>query len=74
MGVNRCICHDVPFTELKSMLEGDPGTTLHELARKTGCGTGCGMCVPYIKRMMETGETDLPVMTRAEFEQAAQST
>ena len=73
MGVNRCICHDVPFTDLWAMLQDDPKPTLHELARRTGCGTGCGMCVPYIKRMMESGETDLPVMSREEFLRAAQS-
>jgi len=64
MPVNRCICADVPFTELKKL--ADTGIRdLEELGRLTNCGKGCGMCIPYIRMMLETGITDLPVMTNS---------
>ncbi len=60
MAVNRCICHDVPFTELKRL--ADDGADFAELQKKTGCGTGCGMCANYVRVMLATGITDLPVL------------
>lgn len=62
MAVSRCICANVPFTELKQL--ADTGIRdLEELGRLTNCGKGCGMCIPYIRVMLETGVTDLPIMT-----------
>ena len=36
---------------------GRPGGTLGDLIRETGCGAGCGLCRPYLRRMLATGET-----------------
>lgn len=61
MAVDRCICKQVPFATLKAL--ADIGIRdLDELSRRTGCGTGCGMCIPYIRVMLATGVTDLPVL------------
>lgn len=66
MGVDRCTCHDVSFAELREL--ADQGMNdLASLARHTGCGTGCGLCVPYIRVMLRTGQTVLPVLSAAEF-------
>ena len=27
-----------------------------DLAREFRCGTGCGLCEPYVRRMMRTGQ------------------
>lgn len=68
MPVNRCICANVPFTELKKL--ADAGIRdLDELSRRTGCGTGCGMCIPYIRVMLATGQADLPVLTSKQINQ-----
>lgn len=62
MAVSRCICKQVPFTELKEL--ADSGIRdIEELSRLTHCGTGCGMCIPYIRVMLITGITDLPVLS-----------
>ena len=29
-----------------------------DIAGATGCGAGCGLCRPYLRRMLATGETD----------------
>ncbi len=31
--------------------------TLAELCRETGCGEQCGLCRPYLDRMLEDGTT-----------------
>lgn len=65
MLVDRCVCHQVTFRELKQIADRD-GADLEELSRRTHCGTGCGMCRPYIEVMLATGRTELPVMNEGE--------
>ncbi|MEI7656835.1 MAG: hypothetical protein WCK33_02090 [Phycisphaerae bacterium] len=62
MGVDRCICHDIAFSRLKELATRN-GHDLDALARQTGCTTNCGMCKPYIIRMLETGQTLFPVLS-----------
>lgn len=59
--VDRCVCHNVTFAELLR-IHRETGADLAELRRRTGCGTGCGMCVPYIRVALTTGRERLPVM------------
>jgi len=56
--VKRCVCFDKSFDDLqRSGLK-----TVHEIAEEFGCTTGCGLCRPYIERMLETGETKFAVV------------
>ncbi|MBX3366511.1 MAG: (2Fe-2S)-binding protein [Phycisphaeraceae bacterium] len=66
MPVTRCVCHDVTFAELKDLAQ-QVGSDLDTLSKRTGCGTGCGTCVPYIQLMLNTGRTEFPVLTGAQF-------
>jgi len=59
------------FSELVR-LQRATGAGLEELQRITGCGTGCGMCVPYIKVALKTGRVRLPVMTDDELKRLAE--
>jgi NAD(P)H-nitrite reductase large subunit len=67
MGIDRCYCHQVPFVLLKE-LSAIWGPDLERLCHITKCGTGCGMCRPYIRVMLRTGVTDLPVMPTEQFD------
>ncbi len=67
MAVTRCICHNVSFERLKS-LAASIGPDFDALSRETGCGTGCGMCVPYIHYMLQTGKTSVPILNKAQIE------
>lgn len=60
MTVTRCVCFDVTFSTLKKYAH-DNKAGLEELRVKFGCGRGCGLCIPYIKEMLVTGKTALPV-------------
>ena len=54
--VSRCICRNVAFAELLPRARS-ANWSLDELMRETGCGAQCGLCRPYLRRMLRTGET-----------------
>lgn len=54
--VSRCICMRMPFEHLLPLARAE-GWDLADLTRETGCGGQCGLCRPYLRRMLRTGET-----------------
>lgn len=74
--IDRCVCYDIRFAEMKEYAERER-TRSHPLgvddfARRLGCGSSCGLCRPYIERMLETGETVFhEVISPRQGEQAA---
>lgn len=64
--VRSCVCLDVSFDRIREAAEGCEQGLL-EAHRKTGCGGRCGLCIPYIKLMLMTGRTSLPVLWSEQF-------
>jgi bacterioferritin-associated ferredoxin len=56
VSVTHCLCRRVAFARLLPVAR-DRGWLLEDLMRETGCGDQCGLCRPYLRRMLETGET-----------------
>lgn len=54
--IDRCICRRFPFAELLPLVRANDWS-LDDVMRETGCGAQCGLCRPYIRRMLATGET-----------------
>lgn len=54
--IDRCVCRRTPFVTLLPRARAH-GWALVDLMRETGCGAGCGLCRPYLRRMLATGET-----------------
>ena len=54
--VDGCICRSTSFEVLLPQARAH-GWTLDDIMRETGCGAGCGLCRPYLRRMLRTGET-----------------
>ncbi len=54
--ISKCVCREMPFTRLLPLAR-QRGWSLVDLIRETGCGGGCGLCRPYLVRMLATGET-----------------
>ena len=54
--VSRCICRNVAFAELLPRARAQ-NWDLMALMQETGCGAQCGLCRPYLRRMLRTGET-----------------
>lgn len=57
ISVSQCLCRRTPFTRLLPIAR-ERGWRLEELIRETGCGDQCGLCRPYLRRMLATGETE----------------
>lgn len=55
--VTLCVCRQQPFARLLPLARAR-GWDLAALMRETGCGAGCGLCRPYLRRMLATGETE----------------
>lgn len=56
--VSKCICHDRSFTEIKEHARQSGFTKIEELQAEDYCSCSCGLCIPYIEMMFETGETE----------------
>lgn len=63
--VRACLCYPHSFTELKRLAEQNAWQTVSEITAAVGCGGGCGLCGPYLARMLETGETSFDLLGRA---------
>jgi len=55
--IDRCICRSTGFGELLPRARA-ADWSLDDLMRETGCGAQCGLCRPYLRRMLRTGETE----------------
>ncbi len=53
--VSQCVCKATPFSELLPRATASDWD-LADLMRETGCGAQCGLCRPYLRRMLSTGE------------------
>ncbi len=56
--VNRCICHEHTFVEIKEYAEEQGYTNLEDLQIDNFCSNGCRMCAPYVEMVLKTGETE----------------
>lgn len=55
--VDRCVCYERTFAELKNIAESEGATSLPELQEYIEFGRNCRLCHPYIRKMLQTGET-----------------
>ncbi len=69
MAVNRCICCEQDFAVALPVARKFTCTTVAGLQEHIEISTGCGLCIPYVQRMVETGETDLPVLSPDEAQE-----
>ncbi|MBC8044081.1 MAG: (2Fe-2S)-binding protein [Rhizobacter sp.] len=60
--VDRCICFNRTFAELRSVMREKEVKTVQELKAAVKFGENCKRCMPYIERMIKTGETHFTVM------------
>ncbi|MEP1152131.1 MAG: hypothetical protein ABJH08_10430 [Balneola sp.] len=56
--VNRCICHERSFEEIKEYAKEKGYTDLEDLQIDNYCSNGCRICAPYVEMVLETGETE----------------
>lgn len=54
--IDRCVCVNVSFEEMLEASRAE-GLDRDGLEHRFGCCRGCGLCGPYVRRMLRTGET-----------------
>ncbi len=54
--IDRCLCRGLAFADLLPTARAE-GWDLDDMVRETGAGGRCGLCRPYLRRMLITGET-----------------
>ncbi len=55
--IRACLCYPHTFAEIKAEAQKQNWTTIEAITNALGCGSGCGLCLPYLERMLRTGET-----------------
>ena len=51
-----CLCFHVSKRKLTNFLRIEKPTRASQLSQCQGAGTGCGWCVPFLKRMFQTAQ------------------
>ena len=57
MHIDRCYCFQKTFAELKERAEATGARTVEALQAQILFGQQCGLCHPYVRRMLRTGKT-----------------
>lgn len=54
--ITHCLCRRTSFSDLLPLARAGQWD-LETLIAETSCGGQCGLCRPYLRRMLETGQT-----------------
>jgi bacterioferritin-associated ferredoxin len=56
--VNRCICSNTSFIEIKEIINEFKLNSINELKKHIEFAENCRLCVPYIELVFKTGKTE----------------
>ena len=56
--IDRCICRNITFKEILSLLEGEKDFDI--ALQKVQFGDKCKFCHPYVMEMLKTEKTNFP--------------
>jgi bacterioferritin-associated ferredoxin len=56
VNIDRCICTGMTFTQVLEQARANDWD-LDAIRRETAVGGNCGLCRPYVRRALTTGET-----------------
>lgn len=57
MTIDRCLCFNVRFEDLKEIAVATGAESVAALQHEIAFGANCELCHPYVRRMLKTGET-----------------
>ncbi|MFB6272887.1 MAG: (2Fe-2S)-binding protein [Salinibacter sp.] len=57
MNIDRCYCFDQTFAHLKEVAEKTDAASVEALQTHVTFGENCQLCHPYVRRMLDTGQT-----------------
>lgn len=53
----KCVCCDMTFEDMKKVMKMKNIHTIEELIEKKIVASNCRLCIPYITKMIDTGQT-----------------
>ena len=56
--VDRCICFNRTFSEIKIIADKHNIKSISELKKCITFGENCKLCIPYVELMLKTGEIE----------------
>lgn len=66
--IDRCMCFGRTFAELAVLAAETGARSVPELQAHVAFGQKCGLCRPYVRRMLRTGQTVFGQIVTAEDE------
>jgi len=57
MTIDRCYCYDQTFAHLKEVADANGADSIEALQAHVSFGENCQLCHPYVRRMLDTGQT-----------------
>lgn len=60
--VTKCVCFDITFAEMKSVMKEKNISTIEELKEIKTFAENCKLCIPYIDEMIKTGKTEFKII------------
>ncbi len=57
MPIDRCICHNISFKEIKRIVDDKSLESLQELQAENISSKKCKLCLPYVEALLKTGKT-----------------
>jgi bacterioferritin-associated ferredoxin len=57
MTIDRCYCYEKTFAALKAVAEETGADSIDDLQAHVTFGENCQLCHPYVRRMLDTGQT-----------------
>ena len=61
--VDRCVCYDTTFAEMKSVIDEHGLNSFDELKNYVTFAENCRLCVPYAELVIKTGKTKFEVIS-----------
>lgn len=55
MNIDRCVCTGLTFAQVLDRARAD-ALDLEGVRRELGAGANCGLCRPYLRRTLTTGD------------------
>lgn len=59
--VNKCICNNISFKDLKEIAVCNNVKNIEELCSFVTVAANCKLCAPYIIKMLESGKTGFEI-------------
>ncbi|MFP4227603.1 MAG: (2Fe-2S)-binding protein [Salinivenus sp.] len=66
MPIDRCYCYQQTFAALKAVADETGAASVEALQQHVSFGHNCELCHPYVRRMLDTGETTFEEVIRAD--------